>query len=394
MALVGYSDSDSSQSEGEKVSKPVPTKAPLKKLVDRENPHKIRVNLATVAETSAKDSNAGDDEPPAKRARIGGGLSAGFNSFLPAPKRTGVTTKGGLGASGIKRGLGSGVSLKTGAEPGFRREPKEAFSTKDEGEEEKTSILDLPEPSIDLQRSPSPPVQSKTLDPPRTKKPMMFKPLSVAQKSKKKKTFPATNLSEPVPVTANGASKAVEAPKKIPLFSMNGESSTPDIPTSGDDAYTPLVYEAAAPEGTAEEAQFLNTDPMEYPEYTDGAKPPMTQDPTSTPDTDPQSLHSIAAELNLSKSAQRQLFGRNKGTGQLPSAIKVINFNTDQEYAANEELRAAGETVSHNPVRAIAPGKHSLKQLVSAASGQKEALEEHFASGKRNKKEAGSRYGW
>ena len=71
-----------------------------------------------------------------------------------------------------------------------------------------------------------------------------------------------------------------------------------------------------------------------------------------------------------------------------------INFNADDQYAANEEFRAKGESVQHNPVRGIAPGKHSLKQLVNAAATQADALEEHFAQGKRNQKEAGSKYGW
>ena len=78
----------------------------------------------------------------------------------------------------------------------------------------------------------------------------------------------------------------------------------------------------------------------------------------------------------------------------MQSATKIINFNTDEEYLRNEELRAAGEQVVHNPVRAIAPGKHSLKQLVNAAQSQKEALEESFAKGKSNRAEASSRYGW
>jgi hypothetical protein len=48
----------------------------------------------------------------------------------------------------------------------------------------------------------------------------------------------------------------------------------------------------------------------------------------------------------------------------------------------------------HNPVRSIAPGKHSLKQLVNAAQSQKDALAESFAKGYQNRKEAGSKYGW
>ena len=111
----------------------------------------------------------------------------------------------------------------------------------------------------------------------------------------------------------------------------------------------------------------------------------------ATIDQSPQSLDSIASDLNLSDSAKRQLLGRQRGN---TSIINVVNFNTDQEYAANEILRQAGEQVQHNPVRSIAPGEHSLKQLVNAVSNQKDALEEQFASGRRNKKEAGSKYGW
>ena len=105
-----------------------------------------------------------------------------------------------------------------------------------------------------------------------------------------------------------------------------------------------------------------------------------------------QSLEAIASDLNLSAAARRQLLGRHGPPSS--TAINIVNFNTDAEYAANEILRASGDVVQHNPVRAIASGKHSLKQLVNAATGQKEALEESFATGKRNKKEAGNKYGW
>jgi hypothetical protein len=103
----------------------------------------------------------------------------------------------------------------------------------------------------------------------------------------------------------------------------------------------------------------------------------------------PQTLSSVASELQLDEATRRQLFGR-----QSDEQIKLVNFNTDQEYTANEELRASGDTVLHNPLRAIQPGKHSLRQLLDAATSQKDALEESWATGKRNKKEAGNKYGW
>jgi hypothetical protein len=120
--------------------------------------------------------------------------------------------------------------------------------------------------------------------------------------------------------------------------------------------------------------------------------------PSATPDDhagaasfNPASLDTIANDLNLSKSERRQLFGRNA----IPAESRILTFNTDQEYASNQAM-AQSELAAqqHNPVRAIAPGKHTLQQLVNAASSQREALEESFATGRRNKKEAGSRYGW
>lgn len=75
-------------------------------------------------------------------------------------------------------------------------------------------------------------------------------------------------------------------------------------------------------------------------------------------------------------------------------AKNVINFNMDKEYKHNEAVRASGETQIHNPVRAIQGGKHSLRQLVSNVQNQKDALEDSFAKGKNNRKEASSKYGW
>lgn len=87
----------------------------------------------------------------------------------------------------------------------------------------------------------------------------------------------------------------------------------------------------------------------------------------------------------------RQLRGRNARSGP----INIVDFNVEQEYNINEQNRALGLTLPQaNPLRSIAPGKHQLSSLLNAAQSQKTALEEHFAEGKRNKKEAGSKYGW
>lgn len=382
MALVDYSDSDESETEHTKdlpppkpASKP-PASSNVNFSVDRSNPQKIRVKLS---DTSARRETH-EDEPAAKKARLGGGGFSGFNSLLPPPKRDADAKPPPSMAKGPVRKV---FSLKTGAEPGFSRESdaelKQLFTDQDTGTgtagahfDDEVGIANVPKKM---------PTSTDTSSQQTIKgNAFMFKPLSVARNSNKKKkavngSIEAATLSL-VPADSMAASTAAPAPadppppKQVSLFSMKEENE---------------------PEGFAiEPPEIDDIDPIPASDDDHSAlDPPASNNPLLT---EPQDLNSIASDLNLSAAQRRQLFGRNgKGTA---SAINVANFNTDQEYLANEEIRATGEQVQHNPLRAIAPGKHSLKQLVNAAQGQKDALEESFAQGRRNKKEAGNKYGW
>ena len=393
---MDYSDSDASDVDEKPVAKPAPhpSKAAFQKVVDRSNPGKIKVSLPQAA---LKDDTKGD-EPPTKRAKIGGGGFGGFNSLLPAPKRPGQSANATLGGGdAAKKGaLGVGVSLKTGAAPGFSREPEPEQDYTNDLEETQGGEIStggraqhsLPEPGQDAEEKSAEEVKL-------VGKPLMFKPLSVARKpAKKKKVIPASVPAAPIapadPAPATPQTAAQKPPRpKVSLFSTGIESSSP-APASNTE-YKPMLHHAGAEE-TAEEDLDPYPEPS-YEEYT----PTTTHTILPAVPTPPvsQSLDDIAGDLNLSAAERRQLFGRQKGrnTGA-PAATRIINFNTDQEYLHNEELRAAGEQVVHNPVRSIAPGKHSLKQLVNAAQSQKEALEESFAKGKSNRAEASSRYGW
>ena len=369
MGLVGYSDSEGSDDET-----PAPasnttairsSKPAFQKVVDSTAPRRIKVDLPSLA----KESTDISEEQPVKRARTGGGLG-GFNSFLPAPKRTAETAK--------KNGLGTGVSLKTSATAAFSREPVEAENQyndesveKEDGPEEETQPVAQAEPVLK-------PAESKPAG-----NPMKFKPLSVANNKKKpkKKTAPAGEsdqlLGKPTEVAATIKPAPAPTPPimkpKVSLFSVTQEEDAPSRRSENklNGGYTPLIGGDAAT-GAAVPDTSANTPAQEQLQ-------------------DPNSLTAIASDLNLSASERRRLFGRN---AKDPSAIKITNFNIDAEYASNEQLRAAGETVEHRAVKSIAPGKHSLQQLVNAASTQKEALEDSWAQGKRNKTEGGSKYGW
>lgn len=385
MALVDYSESDDSESETIQTSKSSAnhtTKPTFQKVVDRSNPGKIKVSLPQAAATD----DLKDDEPPAKRTKTGGGTFGGFNSFLPAPKRSTPLTSGvglGGGSTARKGELNTGVSLKTGAAPGFSRDTEPRNNNTDEGlDSEQTQSapggLHLPPPKgTNPEMLPEEEVKM-------VGNPTMFRPLSVARKptkkAKKQRTVaPQVPKAQETLSTADEATRQRQRPK-VNLFSMSSESSSV-VPVSAGE-YQPIIYESPKVETTP--ASVQNT-----------AHEDRSFIPASSANAGAQSLDDIASDLNLSAAERRQLFGRQKGGyNSSMTAHRVINFDTDQEYQHNEELRAAGEQVVHNPVRAIAPGKHSLKQLVNAAASQKEALEESFARGKNNRAEASSRYGW
>jgi len=360
MALVGYSDSEGSDSETPNVapvpaaSKPAAKKLNFQKLVNPSAPRKIKVDLPTI------QPEAEADAPPAKKARTAGKFG-GFNSFLPAPKR----------ANDAKKGLGSGVNLKTGAEPAFSRERVEADpsafapATATENNKDDVETSSLPAPFQEEAPAEVKPVGNA----------MKFKPLSVARNKKplKKKILPNAAPAAPSTVApAVAEAPTPPAPKpKVSLFSVSQADDTPSSAAPVAD-YQPLL---------AEPAPATTNDT-----YDSSALPA----PAPTP-TDPNSLTSIADDLQLSASERRRLFGRNAASA---SGINATHLNMEEEYNNNEQLRAAGQAVEHRAVKAVAPGKHSLQQLVNSASTQKEALEDAWAQGRRNKAEAGSHYGF
>ncbi|KAL6860923.1 mitotic checkpoint regulator, MAD2B-interacting domain-containing protein [Trichoderma novae-zelandiae] len=397
MGLVDYSDSES-EAEVDAPTKPVtkaappPKKPAFQKVVDRSNPGKITINLPQVA-SSHDESASNGDGPPAKRARTGGnGLFSGFNSFLPPPKNTGKAPPSKPSNSQTR----PGINLKTSAEKGFSRDDN-SLGTWNDAEDAAPGGLGLPPP-----KRPAEPSIPDTMKPAEevklVGKPLMFRPLSVARNTKKKTTkgtttqASAASTSKP-PASTQATSSKTESepvaapappPKKTSLFSLHVEepSETASTSAEGRGTYEPLFEtgEATDPYG----ASGLD----DYSQHVNSGQMPAT---VATSSTTTESLDTIADDLNLSAAARRELFGRG-GSGQ--TATKLINFNMDQEYQHNEELRAAGDQQIHNPVRAIHGGKHSLRQLVQNVSNQREALEESFAKGRSNRREASSRYGW
>lgn len=421
MGLVQYSDSEGSDDEGQPQVPPASarsqTTAPEPKpsqpdqkfssIVDRGNPRKIRVALPSIKpENSIEDAENDQDGPARKKPRTtGGGVFSGFNSILPAPKRANLpTTSGGSASKNTKV-----FSLKTGTGPGFDRQADAEWRQEQALNQASAAGAEhdtIPNPGSLRNET----KEGSLLNEENYKKKgnaMVFKPLSVARNAPKKKSaaFVAARAATPaapsavqemtssenvsseqdtsIP-TSTTTSAAAPAKPKVSLFSFSSEEKT--LPTSTSSAYDYNPEFSNVPSTIAEDISTLeqhNQPPKSY----------------SNPSTNHQStLDAIADDLNLSRAQRRQLLGRNPGTATQANS-RILTFNTDAEYASNQEMlsKTTEEELAaqqHNPVRAIAPGKHSLRQLVQAASSQKDALEDSFAAGRRNKKEAGSRYGW
>lgn len=358
MALVDYSDSES---DGESAPAPASTpQAPpaAKPVFQKAAPGKIQVSLPSL---KAEPTSNGDgaEGPPPKRARTGGAFS-GFNALLPAPKRP------------AQNAPKAGISLKTSSEAAFSRNPNPLPQTE---EKETYTAPELPGISTeDTERKDEPVPEPKLVG-----KATRFLPLSVSGKKKKKAiakpaivetTKPAMNdnVGKSIPNTS-AAPKEPEVPKPKPkksLFSVaQEEDSTPVDAQSGE--YEPIIIEKS-------------TEVAMQPE-------PSLNEQNSAP-ADPNSLEAVAMDMNLTSAQRRQLFGR-QGKG-----ANVTHFNLDAEYRKNEELRAAGEVIEHKAVKSIAPGKHSLQQLVNNARTQEDAMEDKWAEGRRARGEGSSKYGW
>ena len=374
MNLVPYSDSEGSEDEAPPPSKSdsKPTIQPsarpsFTKIIDRSNQSKskVRINL------SKPTPNEGDDieteARPAKKQKTGPGFLGGMS--LPPAKNV---------KKPLSNGMGSGVSLKTGPAPAFSRDAAPAssydeFGWRESGKEEDGTTLDEVTDDTVAQEKEFKPTGNVT----------RFKPLSVARKKQGQRKSVAVGSAVKSSSTASrsvtshpAATSSSHPPSKpkVSLFSMK-QDEAPTATTKTPSEYKPILLE-----------------PEQAKSPTDETETPSSTSASSS--RAPQTVSELASTLNLSASERRQLFGRNATKSGIPDSIKITNFNLDAEYDANEELRAKGDTVTHNPVRSIAPGKHSLRQLVNAASTQKDALEESFASGKRNKKEGGMQYGW
>nr|POE59038.1 hypothetical protein CFP56_24308 [Quercus suber] len=341
MPLVAYSDSEGSDvDDAPKPQLPATTTSSIanKPSFQKTEPRKIKVDLPSIQAEPATH----DDQPPAKRAKTQGTFG-GFNSLLPAPKRA------------AQNGPKAGVSLKTSSEAAFSRESPSAMVPEKQDPKAVTGQDDLEGAVV------KPPA---AVEVPLVGRATRFKPLSVGNKKQKKRTVKSApqekSLEPATKVRLDPASAAETAPAKKErqsLFSVEQPAEEPIIPA----ASSKYEYEA-----------IVVDDPTSNPP--EGPTTLTTPAPAPPP---ANSLDAVATDLNLTPAQRRHLFGRNSKNDS--TGISVANFNLDSEYAHNEKLRQSGETIEHRAVKSIAPGKHSLQQLVNNARSNQDSIEDKWA---------------
>lgn len=412
MNLIAYSDSES-DGEAPPAPKPVLKQAPkpsFQKVVDRANPGRIKINLPAISQPAGKD-DIDAEAPPAKKPRLGGGGAfGGFNAMLPAPKKpaaAATTASTASGKRGLGKGLAVGVNLKTGAEPAFKRESRVDMDEYDEqgnpikkepmNKDDFRALLNLPTPKSEQKAKIIPDtrheIAEETQSAPKPAAPR-FVPMSVGKGKKKKPAAPRPVVQAPGDdnITAKTSSSTQSTPvpapparkPKVSLFGVPQEAPAPAAPPA-EGRYQPMLYstEEDDDKDTPDDGFWPQSAPSTTLQASSLGNAPATND-----------LTNIASELNLSEAERRQLFGK-KGQDADFSSARIVEFNTDTEYAHNEKLRQQGEQVQHNPLKSISgTGKNNLRSLISVATTQKDALEDHFAASHRNKREAGNRYGW
>ncbi|KAK6341318.1 hypothetical protein TWF696_008397 [Orbilia brochopaga] len=332
------------------------TTGPADGSTNHSGPRKIKIDLPKIS----RDDDDADALPSSSRRNIGkAGGGSGMLSFLPAPKRTGAEAakvaqeaekeekkaEASSAATAAPRTLGGGIKKVEYAGTGMDDAPVEAPAV---------PPVDAP-PAATSKPPTAGPIQGRAIQP-------LFRKSAAKKPSKSVKTEPKD--------------------KKVSLFSLGSALAEKPLSAPSTGEYKPILIDDTAAPPVDDEDTAVDTSADVEATYVL---------PDDVPAVGPQTFQSISEQVGMDEAEMRMFMGRRGRNAE----IKLMDFNVDAEYEKNEAARAAGATAPEkNVVRSIKPGKHQLTSLLNAAQSQRAALEESFAQGRRNKKEAGSKYGW
>ncbi|TFK76402.1 hypothetical protein BDN72DRAFT_234807 [Pluteus cervinus] len=377
LGVEGYGSGSESEGENDLITR-APARLPQKALKAKRPPKKITIGLPNLPPPEAEDEDEfSRQEPAPKKRRLSGGAGASsLLSMLPAPTKKAAPPKPPqrvLG-DGQKRGLVFNTTRP--AESSFELpEPISSKAEKKEDEPSTTSTdhsalfsflppsLTKGRPNISLEEGPS-----KLLIKPSPKAPepaVDFFSLGTVPPSSSK------NPVNSVPSTSIGSSlPAISSAPEVPQFEI--PEPTPN------DAY-PGYYQLPTGTWAAYEqeyyAKFMKKWQDEYNAYVRALEKGKIK---GFEDLDDAAIQ----EVDAAKEMER--------------ARKEVKEREDRKaMTTGAGGDPAQPNIKFNPSKlsGIARSRHQLTTLLNEAYNNREALEERIAEGRRNRKEAGNKYG-
>ncbi|KAF8910965.1 mitotic checkpoint regulator, MAD2B-interacting-domain-containing protein [Gymnopilus junonius] len=354
------SDSDSDEAVPPKQQ---PTSAKSTKAT--RPPKKITISLPAIS--SSKDEDAEEDRPSKKR-KIGAGSSS-LLSILPAPKEKNPAPQ-------IQRVLGaaSGPGLN------FHSTPRtHDFTVPATSDEDNTTLSETAEETN----------SSSTL----------FRPTSLG-KGKKNVSVEENNINQPLP-----SQVPPTATPPVDFFSLGSTKSSLSALSGISASTSSLPSLSSAPDlPTFNAPEPTPTDP--YPGY---YQLPSGSWAAYDPEYYAKFMKKWESEYNAHVRALEK--GTIKGfEGLKDASVEEVNALKEMERAKKEiQDREAKKAITQgagggpaaprmninaSKMTGIARSRHQLSTLLKEAYENREALEERIAQGKRNRKEAGNKYGF
>ncbi|KAH9856930.1 mitotic checkpoint regulator, MAD2B-interacting-domain-containing protein [Lenzites betulinus] len=354
----------------------------------KKGPKKIAIGLPSLTKGGGDDGSDTDDRPPAKKARLESGAGAsGLLSMLPAPKNKVPVAPAPERVLGGGRGPGlvfksapstapSRTAMVEDAEDEDDTEPRETLDSShtailEEKVEKKAAIPFMPtsvkrgKANISVEEKHSVPLSRPKVS---SAPAVDFFSLSTASSTSSRLSSVLPSLSAAPPIAAQ---PAIHVPSAAPQV----QDFTPPEPTP-EDPY-PGYY--LLPSG-----QWAAHDPAYYKKHYDKWK------------------REYDAHVRALEKGKIKGFEGADGAEEVNALKEMEKAKVEiQEREERKALTTAPDAVPEAPkmnIKGAALGgrartRHQLSTLLTEAYQNREALEEQIAMGRRNRKEAGNKYG-
>ncbi|KZT70168.1 hypothetical protein DAEQUDRAFT_810893 [Daedalea quercina L-15889] len=348
-----------------------------------KRPKKIAIGLP---ELPPVEDKLDDDGPPSKKARIEpGARSSGLLSMLPAPKNKAPIPAAPERVLGS--GRGPGLVFNTGSTRGAKPTTIEDVADEDQHEQHEPTdspeLSELPQVTSSLPFLPPSLVKGKAN-------------VSVEERVERPKVVHSTpaadffSLGTSSTRSTSSHSTTVKAAPSVPI------SSAPSLPLIPGVSSAPKVEDFVPPEPTPQDpypgyymtpsGTWAAYDPGYYRKFYDKWKKEYDD-------------HVRALEKGVGKGFEDL---ETEGAQEVNAISEMERAKKEiQEREERKALTTGGAEVPAAPkmnIKGAALGgrartRHQLSTLLSEAYQNREALEEQIAQGRRNRKEAGNKYG-